>query len=113
MPIPVSDGTYLDVIKDRGILFCLDAKTGKEIYGRQRLKPGTYSGSPVLAEERRYVTKRRWLTKVIKAGPAFELIGGERFRRLHAQFARGIRWTDLLPHGEVPVRGRQGLGLKR
>jgi outer membrane protein assembly factor BamB len=56
VPTPVTDGTYVYVVNDRGIMFCLDARTGKEIYGRQRLRPGTYSGSPVLADGRIYVT---------------------------------------------------------
>ena len=106
MPTPVTDGTYLYVVNDRGIMFCLDAKTGKEIYGRQRLKPGTYSGSPVLADGKIYVTNEDGVTSVIKAGPAFELLGGKRFRRLHAQLAGGVRRTDLLPHREVPLRHR-------
>ena len=40
VPTPVTDGTYVYVINDRGIMFCLEAKTGKEVYGRQRLRPG-------------------------------------------------------------------------
>jgi hypothetical protein len=50
VPTPVTDGTYTYVVNDRGILWCLDARTGKEIYGQQRLRPGTYSGSFVLAD---------------------------------------------------------------
>jgi outer membrane protein assembly factor BamB len=79
VPTPVSDGTYLYVINDRGIMFCLDAKTGKEMYGRQRLKPGTYSGSPILADGKIYVTSEDGVTSVIKAGPAFELIAENDF----------------------------------
>jgi outer membrane protein assembly factor BamB len=74
VPTPVTDGTYLYVINDRGIMWCLDAKTGKEIYGRQRLRPATYSGSPVLADGRIYVTNEDGLTLVVKAGPAFEVL---------------------------------------
>ena len=48
-----------------------------------------------------------------QGGSGLPAARGERFRRLHAQLAGGIRWTDLLPHGEVPVRGRQGVRLKR
>src|SRR5262245_42992571 len=35
VPTPVTDGTYLYVINDRGIMWCLDARSGKEVYGRQ------------------------------------------------------------------------------
>ena len=31
VPTPVTDGTYFYVVNDRGIMCCLDAKTGKEI----------------------------------------------------------------------------------
>ena len=79
VPTPVSDGTYVYVVNDRGILFCLDAKTGKEIYGRQRLKPGTYSGSPVLADGKIYLTNEDGVTSVIKAGPEFALLAENDF----------------------------------
>ena len=79
VPTPVTDGTYLYVINDRGIMWCLDAKTGKEIYGRQRLSPGTYSGSPVLADGKIYITNEDGLTSVVKAGPKFELLASNDF----------------------------------
>ena len=79
VPTPVTDGTYVYVINDRGIMYCLDAKTGKEIYGRQRLRPATYSGSPVLADGRIYITNEDGLTSVIKAGPVFEILAQNDF----------------------------------
>jgi outer membrane protein assembly factor BamB len=74
VPTPVTDGKYFYVVNDRGIVWCLNAKTGQEIYGQQRLKPGTYSASPVLADDKMYVTNEDGLTSVIKAGPRFEVI---------------------------------------
>ena len=74
VPTPVTDGTYVYVVNDRGIMFCLDARTGRELYGRQRLRPGTYSASPVLADGRIYVVNEDGLTSVVKAGPAFQLL---------------------------------------
>jgi len=74
VPTPVTDGTHVYVVNDRGILWCLDAKTGREIYGRKRLSPGTYSGSLVLGDGKLYVTNEDGLTSVVKAGPTFELI---------------------------------------
>jgi outer membrane protein assembly factor BamB len=79
VPTPVTDGTYMYVVNDRGIMFCLDAKTGKELYGRQRLRPGTYSGSPVLADGKIYITNEDGLTSVIKAGPAFQVLAENDF----------------------------------
>jgi len=79
VPTPVTDGTYLYVVNDRGIMFCLNLKTGREHYGRQRLRPGTYSGSPVLADGKIYITNEDGMTSVIKAGPAFELLAENDF----------------------------------
>jgi hypothetical protein len=74
VPTPVTDGTYLYVVRDNGVLWCLDALTGARIYGPQRLRPATYSSSPVLADGKLYVTNEDGLTSVIKAGPQFQLI---------------------------------------
>ena len=74
VPTPVTDGKYFYVVNDRGIMWCLDAKTGAEIYAQQRIKPGTYSGSPVLADGKIYVTNEDGMTTVVKAGPAFEVL---------------------------------------
>jgi len=74
VPTPVTDGTYVYSINDRGIMYCLDAKTGKVVYGPQRLRNATYSGSPVLADGRIYVTDEDGMTSVVKAGPSYQLL---------------------------------------
>ena len=74
VPTPVTDGTYLYVVNDRGIMWCLDAKTGAPVYERQRLRPSTYTGSPVLADGKIYVTNEDGLTSVVRAGPKFEVL---------------------------------------
>jgi outer membrane protein assembly factor BamB len=74
VPTPVTDGKYFYIINDKGIVWCLDAKTGAEVYGQQRIKPGTYSASPVLADGKIYITDEDGLTTVIAAGPKFEVL---------------------------------------
>lgn len=74
VPTPVTDGRYFYVVDDRGVVHCLDAKTGEVIYGPERLKPGTYSASPLLADGRIYITNEDGLTSVFKAGPTFEIL---------------------------------------
>ena len=74
VPTPVTDGKYFYVVDDRGVVHCLDAKTGAIVYGPERLKPGTYSASPVLADGRIYITNEDGLTSVFKAGPSFEIL---------------------------------------
>jgi outer membrane protein assembly factor BamB len=79
VPTPVTDGTYFYVVRDNGVMFCLDAKSGKTIYGPQRIRPATYSGSPVLADGKIYVTNEDGVTVVVKAGPAFEVLAENDF----------------------------------
>jgi outer membrane protein assembly factor BamB len=74
VPTPVSDGKYLYMVNDRGIVYCFDAQSGKEIYGGQRIKPAIYSSSPVLADGKIYASNEDGLTTVIKAGPVFEVL---------------------------------------
>jgi outer membrane protein assembly factor BamB len=74
VPTPVTDGKYFYVVDDRGVAWCLDAKNGQTIWGPQRIKSGTYSSSPVLADGKLYITNEDGLTTVIKAGPKFEVL---------------------------------------
>jgi outer membrane protein assembly factor BamB len=74
VPTPVTDGKYFYSVNDRGILWCLDAKTGQEIWGGQRIKTAVYSSSPVLADGKIYLTNEDGLTTVVKAGPKFEVL---------------------------------------
>ena len=74
MPTPVSDGTLLYTVDDRGIVHALDVKTGAVVYGPERLKPAIYSASPTLADGKIYVTNEEGLTSVFRAGPKFEVL---------------------------------------
>ena len=75
VPTPTSDGTLLYTVTDRGVAYALDLKTGSVVYGPERLKPDSYSASPLLAEGKIYITsENEGLTSVYRAGPKFELL---------------------------------------
>ena len=75
VPTPVSDGKLLYSVTDRGVAYALDVQTGKTVYGPERLKPDSYSASPVLAEGKIYITsENEGLTSVYRSGPKFELL---------------------------------------
>jgi len=74
VPTPVTDGQYLYLVNDQGIVYVHDLKTGALVYGRQRLRPGTYSASPVIADGRIYVTNESGLTSVFRTGPEFKVL---------------------------------------
>lgn len=74
VPTPVTDGTLFYSINDRGICWALKIQTGEEVYGGKRIKTGTYSASPVLADGKIYITSEDGVTTVLKAGPNFEVL---------------------------------------
>ena len=74
VPTPVTDGEYFYIVNDQGIVYVHDAKTGEEVYGRQRLATGTYSASPVMADGKIYITNEGGTTSVFRTGPEFELL---------------------------------------
>lgn len=71
---PVVDGKYIYLIRENGALFVHDMKTGEVAYGPQRLRAGTYSASPILADGKIYVINEDGVTSVFRAGPKFELL---------------------------------------
>jgi outer membrane protein assembly factor BamB len=73
-PTPTTDGNYIHVLNDRGMLNCLEAATGKVVCERQRLELGTYSASPLRGDGKIYCTNEGGTTTVVKAGPAFEIL---------------------------------------
>jgi outer membrane protein assembly factor BamB len=75
VPTPTTDGKYIYVLNDIGILNCIDAQTGKPVYEGQRIARGTYSSSPLLADGKIYCTNEEGTTTVVKAGPQFEVLG--------------------------------------
>lgn len=74
VPTPATDGTYIYVLNDNGVMHCLEAATGKPVYEGQRIELGTYSASPLLADGKIYATNEEGNTTVIKAGPKFEIL---------------------------------------
>jgi outer membrane protein assembly factor BamB len=74
VPTPATDGKHIYILNDRGIMWCRDAGTGTELWGSQRVRAGTYSASPVIADGKVFVTSEDGVTTVIEAGPRFNVL---------------------------------------
>ncbi len=73
---PVVYGDYLYTLLDRGYMTCHDARTGEEVYGRQRIKVGAgFTASPWAYDDKVFALSEDGDTYVIKAGPEFEVVG--------------------------------------
>ena len=79
VPTPITDGKYFYIVNDRGLMWCLDAKTGRKIWGPERIQPGTYSSSPVLGDGKIYATNEDGLTTVVRAGRQFAVLAENHF----------------------------------
>ena len=71
-PSPLVVGDELYMVSDNGIVSCLDARTGRELW-RQRFT-GSYSASPVAAGGHVFFVSEEGETTVIAAGPAFRKV---------------------------------------
>ncbi len=69
-------GDYLYTLFDQGFFSCHDARTGEEIYGKQRLKPrGSFTASPWAYNGKIFCLSEDGLTYVIQPGSEFKILG--------------------------------------
>lgn len=73
-PTPILVDGRLYFLYDRGMLACFDAKTGKEIYGRQRLSVSGFTASPWSYAGKIFCLNEDGVTVVVKAGSTFEIL---------------------------------------
>lgn len=78
VPSAATDGTYLYLIHDNGFATCLEAASGREVWGPERIESGPYSASPLVANGRIYITNEDGVTTVLAAGPEFKRLGVNR-----------------------------------
>jgi hypothetical protein len=70
-------GDHYYTLLDRGILLTHDARTGKEIYSRQRVsvEASGFTASPWAYNQKIFAISEDGDTFVMQAGPAFKLLG--------------------------------------
>ena len=74
-PSSILYGDYVYLMTDRGLLTCIDVKTGEVKYEGARVpKPATFSASPVAFEDKILLTSEDGDTFVMKAGPKPEVL---------------------------------------
>lgn len=75
MPSPIVYGDLLYCCGNGGVLTCLDAKTGEQVY-KERIKTGgnlSFTASPIAADGRLYFTAEDGRVAVVRAGRKFVL----------------------------------------
>jgi len=76
VPSPIVYGDYLYLTTDKGILTCLDSRTGEVKYDGGRVPiPATFTASPVAFEGKILLTSEDGDTFIVRAGPKHEILG--------------------------------------
>jgi hypothetical protein len=97
-------GDYYYTLLDRGFLLCHDARTGKQIYGRQRISPEAsgLTASPWAYNGRIFLLSEDGDTFVVQAGPEFKLLGKNSLNEMSLA-------TPAVSQGSVIIRTQSKL----
>jgi outer membrane protein assembly factor BamB len=100
---PILYGDHVYLVSDAGIVTCLDARTGAVKYeGGRPPKPAKFMSSPVAFDGRILLTSDAGDTFVVKAGPAFEVVGTN-------AIGEGVMASLALADGRIYIRGESNL----
>jgi outer membrane protein assembly factor BamB len=72
VPTPIAIGDHLFILSDLGVMTCVEAATGKQVW--QEKLGGRFYASPVCVNDRIYAVTRKGEVVVLKAGPEYEVI---------------------------------------
>lgn len=103
VPSPILYGDYLYLTTDRGILTCIDARTGEVKYEGGRIPiPATFTASPVAFEGKILMTSEDGDTFIVKAGPKHEILGTN-------SIGEAVYASPAIADGRIFIRGEKNL----
>jgi outer membrane protein assembly factor BamB len=103
VPSPILYGDYLYLTTDRGILTCIDAKTGEVKYEGGRIPiPATFTASPVAFEGKILMTSEDGDTFIVKAGPKHEILATN-------SVGEPVYASPAIADGRIFIRGEKNL----
>lgn len=103
VPSPIAYGEFVYLITDKGILTCLDAKTGEVKYANGRVPvPATFSASPIAFDGKLLLTSEDGDSFVVKAGPVYEVLGRN-------SVGEAVYASPAVAQGTIFIRGAKHL----
>ena len=103
VPSPILYGEYLYLTTDRGILTCLNARTGEVMYEGGRVPiPATFTASPVAFDGKILLTSEDGDTFMVKAGPKHEILGSN-------SVGEPVYASPAIADGRIFIRGEKNL----
>lgn len=103
VPSPILYGDYLYLTTDRGILTCVDARTGEVKYEGGRIPiPATFTASPVAFDGKILMTSEDGDTFIVKSGPKHEILGTN-------SIGEAVYASPAVADGRIFIRGERNL----
>ena len=103
VPSPILYGDYLYLMSDRGVLTCIDAKTGEVKYEGGRIPiPATFTASPVAFDGKILMTSEDGDTFIVKSGPKHEILGTN-------SVGEPVYASPAIADGRIFIRGEKNL----
>jgi outer membrane protein assembly factor BamB len=100
---PILYGDYVYLVSDKGILTCIETRTGEIKYEGGRVPvPTSFSASAVAFDGKIFLTSEDGDTFVIKAGPKHEVIGSNSLGEV-------ILASPAISQGRIFIRGDKHL----
>jgi len=96
VPTPLGYKGMFFLWGDGGVLTCLNAKTGKQLY-QERVAQGTFFSSPILVDGKIYCGSREGKMVVVAASEKFKHLGTSQMRS-------GIHATPAVANGNMFIR---------
>lgn len=74
VPSVLCDGKFLYMVDDKSKITCLDAKTGKLVWGPNKTTGGIVSASPILSNGKIYILNEKGKTAIVSVGKEYNLL---------------------------------------
>jgi outer membrane protein assembly factor BamB len=97
IPSPIFHSGRLYLVRDGGVLSCVNAATGDVIYRERLGADGQYMASSVLANEHLYLLSAKGVLTVVKAGDKFVIVH-------QANLQGSVSATPAMDHNSLYVR---------
>jgi len=97
VPSPVFDGTYVYLVKNGGLLTCINLAEGERVYRTRTRGKGTHYASPLIADGKLYTFAGDGQISVIELGPSHQILAQNKM-------PDGVYATPAIADGVIYVR---------
>jgi len=79
---PLYYNNHIYMVRDQGIISCINSETGKLLYQERKGAPGAYFASPIATKDRIYIASRNGIITVFDAGEKLNILAQNNLNEL-------------------------------